>query len=1148
MLKPTLFLGIGTTGGDILMYLRRLIFEEYGRPGLPILRYVIIETDEGAKWEDPELPSNGSEDFDKLNIISASITNTQVIKEKFAPENSAYNENLVQWLDQNLLDIPGNQFVDGAANIRMAGRLCLWENWDKITGRLNDYLDSVTAEVNIQRTNDILREYYSRKQINVAKLEDETSNTPDTVKAKLIEDKTRNIFIVGSLCGGTCGGMVIDLAYWLRLQLGLWNRQPDDDTPMSQIYSIFTMLDSKIANEKENQIFAANCFASLKEIDFYNHINSIYNVTFPNGESTGDRNDSPFDYLLVVSPSGKTSSIRFVDENGQIELKGLNQMVAMNLFADVVAGSGEMKGAIRTDWRQHELYNRPKKTNQLTRSLATFGASVVWYPKYRISGAAADLIGEEHCRAWTRDVEDKNKYEREAKRAWDGILRENIGILTQLTDAKPLQNELNELFSQIRSQFMRCESFDQLKIQMKNAPTQGIPIVDRLNSTGEYYKTIERQSPLCEEALRNAVDELLQQQINNLGFSREASLGDLTYFFDVLDEAIEADENRCPASAPNLNVDSINLRGLEIAESNRWTKNIGLQKKAVMQQKNRICDEYVRRVNNTFTELRNYFLKGVLRNLRCHLGVRLQPKGAVPDNYRTVKERLDAIIKKIRNCEALFREDYEHLIEPHRQMNVRIIVKNANNSLEEDVQSVRNGVENLKQTEKTQIYNEVLARSGRSMPLTDFFQQSEREIFLRIKQIYQRHALRSISQFDVAKQARAKLGQELVDLAQRSNPYQNFDARYEPAKLQKLPNLICGRESMVLDELKRYMFQHHLDFERISPSPLEHLLIFYMEEAAFAMDDMVSFELLLKCYRNSKAQYGHHTHQNPDTFDSLKFFRKRELERWVRVGLELISDEVFNPSQKGWLFEWKDERGLRDAVNVENKREVEFLAESRLEGCEKCIAEIKEALCAYDRNEVVELINKTGKYGEDREFYEEILKDLFGDEIPPKPPEEESPREDEVDEPLFTEKNNSGPSQSLLFEDVPEPEDESGTTGTEKGSEQFTGTATHQESEPEFNPEEVQFWVKAVPLISEIFEPTDDSKLDFEYEGKFYPVHQIAGSDSNGLKKAFVDFVREGLRLAGPDDVELRIEEAGDYQSNASFYDELLEELFGKQG
>ena len=35
MIRPTLFVGLGTTGTNILKYLRRLMFEEYGRAGLP---------------------------------------------------------------------------------------------------------------------------------------------------------------------------------------------------------------------------------------------------------------------------------------------------------------------------------------------------------------------------------------------------------------------------------------------------------------------------------------------------------------------------------------------------------------------------------------------------------------------------------------------------------------------------------------------------------------------------------------------------------------------------------------------------------------------------------------------------------------------------------------------------------------------------------------------------------------------------------------------------------------------------------------------------------------------------------------------------------------------------------------------------------
>ena len=44
MIKPTIFIGLGTTGAYILKVLRELMSEEYGNGGLPIFRYVAIET------------------------------------------------------------------------------------------------------------------------------------------------------------------------------------------------------------------------------------------------------------------------------------------------------------------------------------------------------------------------------------------------------------------------------------------------------------------------------------------------------------------------------------------------------------------------------------------------------------------------------------------------------------------------------------------------------------------------------------------------------------------------------------------------------------------------------------------------------------------------------------------------------------------------------------------------------------------------------------------------------------------------------------------------------------------------------------------------------------------------------------------------
>ena len=51
MIRPTLFIGLGTTGTNILKRLRELMSEEYGRAGLPIFRYIAIETDGAMEVE-----------------------------------------------------------------------------------------------------------------------------------------------------------------------------------------------------------------------------------------------------------------------------------------------------------------------------------------------------------------------------------------------------------------------------------------------------------------------------------------------------------------------------------------------------------------------------------------------------------------------------------------------------------------------------------------------------------------------------------------------------------------------------------------------------------------------------------------------------------------------------------------------------------------------------------------------------------------------------------------------------------------------------------------------------------------------------------------------------------------------------------------
>jgi len=125
-IKPTLFVGLGTTGTKILMNLRELMSEEYGNGGLPIFRYIAIETDAGFDVKN----QNWHEDYEKIKVIRATIGDIKPIKHKLDPGmKGVFDPALANWLNPDVLKF-AFAAKKGAGNIRMAGRLLLWENWD----------------------------------------------------------------------------------------------------------------------------------------------------------------------------------------------------------------------------------------------------------------------------------------------------------------------------------------------------------------------------------------------------------------------------------------------------------------------------------------------------------------------------------------------------------------------------------------------------------------------------------------------------------------------------------------------------------------------------------------------------------------------------------------------------------------------------------------------------------------------------------------------------------------------------------------------------------------------------------------------------------------------------------------------------------
>ena len=448
MIRPTLFIGLGTTGTNILKRLRELLSEEYGRAGLPIFRYIAIETDGAMEVEN----TSQMKDYEQINLVSATIENFDTIKLKLDPNDPDYSPQWADWLNPDLLNFALN-FKAGAANIRMAGRLCLWENWNEMRSTVLKAFDAIIAPATTKEANRILAQHCQNKGLPADNA---------TVGGNI------HIYLVGSLCGGTCSGMMIDMAYFCRNLLG--------GKDGNEVHGIFTMHDEGIAATATAQtaVHAANCYGGLWELNYYNNSKIPYEVTFPDNLTAKEPNKNPFDDTMLVSRSSVGPTYKFVDQHGNFDEDGLNLMLALHLFAETAGDTFGLKKAIGIDGKALPGYGNLKvgknnKNTVMSRFLASLGLTAVWYPKYRIASASAALVNQRLCEKWIAANSPEINIVNDTKQEWQNILGENVQTLANPKGLQPLKGQIGKLLRDASTKFQSAPA-DDLKSLMQNYP------------------------------------------------------------------------------------------------------------------------------------------------------------------------------------------------------------------------------------------------------------------------------------------------------------------------------------------------------------------------------------------------------------------------------------------------------------------------------------------------------------------------------------------------------------------------------------------------------------------------------------------------------------------------------------------------------
>lgn len=292
---PTLIIGVGGTGLEAMTRVRRLIVESYGSlEKLPVVSFLHIDTDEKPQAKKPEMAGPPLEDYEKF---WASVTFDEAKKIKENPTTYSWYHD---WLPPELS--PQNLVSEqGAGQIRACGRFAFFYNHEKIRNKCQQAITRITV---------------GRNQLTI-------DGDVLTVEPKL------NIFVVGSISGGTGSGMLIDLGYCLR---NWFQGQRLETTAIIPTPDAFLGIGANIKTQE-------NGYAALMELNYFSDQNTNYSVKYGLSENTRIiENRPPYDYLYLTGTSNQEVSLK---------IETIQEMMAQQIFLDLVSDFSSYKRSIR---------------------------------------------------------------------------------------------------------------------------------------------------------------------------------------------------------------------------------------------------------------------------------------------------------------------------------------------------------------------------------------------------------------------------------------------------------------------------------------------------------------------------------------------------------------------------------------------------------------------------------------------------------------------------------------------------------------------------------------------------------------------------------------------------------------------------------
>jgi hypothetical protein len=326
-LLPTLFIGAGGTGMEVMMRIRRRIMSEvWNRHNptrvesiaeFPVARFLHFDLDNNAIIDEGKsLRTDPWYELVKLADEERLVEPLDLAQYHESDDSLARFPLIEKWmpLRPKKLRSLGIDPSKGAGQIRALARLYLFDKYPKLRGRIKGALNFLSSNAGNER-----KETYQRLGLQV-----------DTSKFRIV--------VIASCAGGTGAGSAIDLG-WISKAIA---RQEVSDNQVDLV--MFMPSGFAKANKERTE---ANAYATLMELETtMRDMNA--RVTWMDPDSVVGKG-APFDDVYFVDTANLANK-------ATQDIKDVYQMVADTLFEDFASADfANRKRSIAVNQQQHKL-------------------------------------------------------------------------------------------------------------------------------------------------------------------------------------------------------------------------------------------------------------------------------------------------------------------------------------------------------------------------------------------------------------------------------------------------------------------------------------------------------------------------------------------------------------------------------------------------------------------------------------------------------------------------------------------------------------------------------------------------------------------------------------------------------------------------